>query len=116
MRHRSRHYRPDAPAIISEANSFLVAEAMHSAIFGGRDRGMNGTWLGTGWRAAKELGRRDISGKTGTTNEAKDVRFSGFNGKLVATAWVGLMTTGANWAAPLPVMSMVRQCGATHLD
>lgn len=78
-----------APAIISEANSFLVAEAMHSAIFGGRDRGMNGTWLGTGWRAAKELGRQDISGKTGTTNEAKDAWFSGFNGKLVATAWVG---------------------------
>ena len=40
-------------------------------------------------RAAKELGRRDISGKTGTTNEAKDAWFSGFNGKLVATAWVG---------------------------
>lgn len=78
-----------APSIISEANSFLVAEALHTAIFGGRDRGMGGTWLGTGWRAAKELGRQDIAGKTGTTNEAKDAWFSGFNSKIVATAWVG---------------------------
>ena len=78
-----------APSIISEANSFLVAEAMHTAIFGGRDRGMGATWLGTGWRAAKELGRQDIAGKTGTTNEAKDAWFSGFNSKVVATAWVG---------------------------
>ena len=62
---------------------------MHSAIFGGRDRGMNAGWMGTGWRAAKELGRSDIAGKTGTTNEAKDAWFSGFNSKLVATSWVG---------------------------
>ena len=78
-----------APQIISHANAFLVSEAMHSAIFGGRDRGMNAGWMGTGWRAAKELGRSDIAGKTGTTNEAKDAWFSGFNGKLVATSWVG---------------------------
>ncbi len=80
---------PLAPAIISHANAFLVSEAMHSAIFGGHDRGMNGSWLGTGWRAAKELNRQDIAGKTGTTNEAKDAWFSGFNNKIVATAWVG---------------------------
>ena len=78
-----------APQIISHANAFLVSEAMHSAIFGGRDRGMNAGWMGTGWRAAKELGRSDIAGKTGTTNEAKDAWFSGFNSKLVATSWVG---------------------------
>ena len=80
---------PLAPQIIPHANAFLVSEAMHSAIFGGKDRGMQGSWLGTGWRAAKELGRQDISGKTGTTNEAKDAWFSGFNSKLVATTWVG---------------------------
>ncbi|MFC3914768.1 penicillin-binding protein 1A [Pseudaeromonas sharmana] len=80
---------PLAPQIISHANAFLVSEAMHSAIFGGKDRGMQGSWLGTGWRAARELKRQDIAGKTGTTNEAKDAWFSGFNSKLVATTWVG---------------------------
>jgi len=35
------------------------------------------------------LKRRDLAGKTGTTNEAKDAWFSGYNGDYVATAWVG---------------------------
>ncbi|AYA03025.1 PBP1A family penicillin-binding protein [Acinetobacter sp. WCHAc010034] len=43
---------------------------------------------GTG-RAALKIGRNDLGGKTGTTNDAKDAWFAGFNGKLVAIAWVG---------------------------
>ena len=43
---------------------------------------------GTG-RAALKIGRDDIGGKTGTTNDAKDAWFAGFNGKLVTVAWVG---------------------------
>ena len=43
---------------------------------------------GTG-RAALKLGRSDLGGKTGTTNDAKDAWFSGFNGELVAVTWVG---------------------------
>ncbi len=77
-----------APRIISGANAFLVTEALHSAIYGGADRGL-GRWMGTGWRAAKELKRNDLAGKTGTTNEAKDAWFSGFTPNVVATAWVG---------------------------
>lgn len=77
-----------APRIITEANAFLIADALHSAIYGGGDRGLGG-WTGTGWRAAKELKRKDLAGKTGTTNEAKDAWFSGFTKYQVATAWVG---------------------------
>jgi penicillin-binding protein 1A len=43
---------------------------------------------GTG-RRALVLHRSDIAGKTGTTNEQQDAWFSGFNPKVVATAWVG---------------------------
>ena len=43
---------------------------------------------GTG-RAALKIGRDDLGGKTGTTNDAKDAWFAGFNGKLVSVAWVG---------------------------
>ncbi|MDF0751217.1 penicillin-binding protein 1A [Marinobacter sp. 71-i] len=44
--------------------------------------------LGTG-RRAQALGRDDISGKTGTTNEQKDTWFGGFNHEIATTVWVG---------------------------
>ncbi len=43
---------------------------------------------GTG-RNAMALGRGDLAGKTGTTNEQRDAWFSGFNHAVVTTAWVG---------------------------
>ena len=43
---------------------------------------------GTG-RAALRIGRNDLGGKTGTTNDAKDAWFAGFNGKLVTITSVG---------------------------
>jgi penicillin-binding protein 1A len=43
---------------------------------------------GTGQRA-RVLGRPDLAGKTGTTNDQMDGWFSGFNHALVATGWVG---------------------------
>jgi len=46
---------------------------------------------GTGQRALA-LGRGDIAGKTGTTNDQRDAWFSGFNPDVVTTAWVGFDT------------------------
>ncbi|WP_446431544.1 penicillin-binding protein 1A [Pseudomonas sp. 1121_17] len=43
---------------------------------------------GTG-RRAMALGRTDLAGKTGTTNESKDAWFSGYNADYVTTVWVG---------------------------
>lgn len=43
---------------------------------------------GTG-RRALSLGRKDLAGKTGTTNDQKDAWFNGYHPDLVATAWVG---------------------------
>jgi len=43
---------------------------------------------GTG-RRALALGRTDLAGKTGTTNESKDAWFSGYNADYMTTVWVG---------------------------
>ena len=43
---------------------------------------------GTGTRA-KRLGRKDIVGKTGTTNDVRDSWFCGYQAELVAVAWMG---------------------------
>lgn len=43
---------------------------------------------GTG-RGALALGRDDIAGKTGTTNEQRDTWFAGFNHQIATTAWLG---------------------------
>ena len=44
--------------------------------------------LGTG-RRALALGRSDLAGKTGTTNEQRDTWFAGYNHDLATTVWVG---------------------------
>ncbi|MEW6995334.1 penicillin-binding protein 1A [Colwelliaceae bacterium MEBiC 14330] len=76
-----------APRVISAQNAFLITQALNSAIWGA-DWSIKPGWQGTGWRA-RSLKRRDIAGKTGTTNEAKDAWFSGFNQKLITTSWIG---------------------------
>ncbi|MGT0149570.1 penicillin-binding transpeptidase domain-containing protein [Vibrio metschnikovii] len=57
-----------APQVISEQNAFLVREMMYSNIWGGGDWRAGTGWNGTGWRA-QTLRRRDVGGKTGTTND-----------------------------------------------
>ncbi len=63
---------------------------------------------GTGVRA-RSLGRSDIAGKTGTTNDQRDAWFNGYSPDLVAVTWVGFdqlrplgsRETGSSAALPL---------------
>lgn len=66
-----------APRAISASNAFLMTDMMKDVIR-----------RGTATRALV-LNRRDIAGKTGTTNDRRDAWFVGFNADLVGAAWVG---------------------------
>ncbi|GJL82398.1 MAG: peptidase [marine bacterium B5-7] len=72
--------RPDpryARQVLSPENTFLMTSMMRDVIR-----------VGTG-KKAMELGRNDLAGKTGTTNDFRDAWFSGFNDQVTATVWVG---------------------------
>jgi penicillin-binding protein 1A len=77
-----------APQVISEQTAFLVREMMYSNVWGGGNWREGTGWNGTGWRA-QTLKRRDIGGKTGTTNDSKDAWYNGYAPGVVAIAWVG---------------------------
>lgn len=75
----NKTYR-QATRIIKSSSAFDMANILQDVIV-----------HGTG-RAALKLGRNDLGGKTGTTNDAKDAWFAGFNGNLVTVSWVGFDT------------------------
>jgi penicillin-binding protein, 1A family len=66
-----------APRTIDPKNAFIMYKMLQDVI-----------QYGTG-RAALALGRSDIAGKTGTTNNQKDAWFVGFNTKLVTAVYIG---------------------------
>ncbi len=66
-----------APRIIPEQNAYLIQDMMRDVIR-----------RGTG-RRARALGRNDLSGKTGTSNDRRDAWFAGFNSDFVGIVWVG---------------------------
>jgi penicillin-binding protein 1A len=66
-----------APQIIRPQIAYLLSDMMADVIR-----------HGTAQRALV-LNRDDIAGKTGTTNDAHDAWFNGFNGNLVASVWTG---------------------------
>jgi len=78
-----------APRVISQQNAFLVNEMMRSVITGGGNWSKKTGWSGTAWRVANTIKRKDIGGKTGTTNDSKDAWFSGVSPHLVASTWIG---------------------------
>jgi len=68
---------PQPVSAISPQIAYLITSALQDTI-----------QKGTAQRA-KKLGRSDLAGKTGTTNDWHDAWFSGYNRDIVATAWVG---------------------------
>jgi penicillin-binding protein 1A len=67
----------EALRVIDPRNAFIMDNMMQDV-----------TRVGTAARAAR-LGRNDIAGKTGTTNEFVDGWFAGYQPSLVGIAWVG---------------------------
>ncbi|WP_434030416.1 penicillin-binding protein 1A [[Pseudomonas] boreopolis] len=66
-----------APRAIDERTAYQLVSMMRDVV-----------QRGTG-TAAKVLGREDVGGKTGSTNDHRDAWFSGFGGPFVTTVWVG---------------------------
>ena len=67
----------EAKRIIDERTAYIMTSMLQDVIK-----------RGTG-RRALSLGRSDIAGKTGTTNESKDSWFAGYNSDIVTTVWAG---------------------------
>ena len=86
-----------AERVIDARNAFIMTSMMQDVVR-----------FGTAARAM-QLGRGDLAGKTGTTNDQVDAWFCGFNPSLVAVAWIGFdqprslgaNETGAQAALPM---------------
>ncbi len=86
-----------AKQILSPQTAFIINTMMRDVIL-----------RGTG-RRALVIGRKDLAGKTGTTNEQRDAWFTGFHADLATIAWVGFdnprplgdRETGARAALPM---------------
>ena len=88
-----------APAkrVVDERNVFIINTMLRDVI-----------QRGTG-RKALTLNRKDLAGKTGTTNDATDTWFSGFHKNIATSVWVGFSDYSPVGAreygstAPLPI-------------
>ena len=86
-----------AERVIDARNAFIMTSIMRDVMR-----------IGTGARSGK-LGRHDLAGKTGTTNEFVDAWFAGYVSELVAVSWIGFDApqtlgrneTGAQAALPI---------------
>lgn len=66
-----------AERAIDARNAFIMTTLMQDVV-------RHGTAI-----KAMQLGRQDLAGKTGTTNDQVDAWFCGYNSSLVAVAWIG---------------------------
>lgn len=78
--------------VISERNAYIMDNLLRDVV----ERG-------TG-RRALQIGRREVAGKTGTSNNARDVWFAGYSSGLSTVVWMG-------YARP---RSLGRAAGGTH--
>ena len=91
-----------ATRIMTEQNNYIMNSILSDVIRSG-----------TGRRALR-IGRKDLAGKTGTTNDQKDAWFSGYSSTLVTTTWVGFdnnhplgsRETGSSAALPMWIYFM----------
>ncbi len=67
----------NAERAIDPRNAFVMTSLLRDVVA-----------YGTGARAM-QLGRRDLAGKTGTTNDNIDAWFCGYNASQVGVAWIG---------------------------
>ncbi len=68
---------PAAERVLDPRNAFIMTTLLQDVV-------RRGTAT-----AAMSLGRSDLAGKTGTTNDHRDAWFAGYNAYRVAVAWVG---------------------------
>ena len=86
-----------AERVVDPRNAFIMTTLLHDVVV-----------YGTGARV-QELKRKDLAGKTGTTNENVDAWFCGFNATHVGIAWIGfdqphsLGTNETGAVAALPI-------------
>ena len=66
-----------APRVLDERIHFLINDMLKDVVQRGTAK------------KAKSLGRQDLAGKTGTTNDQVDAWFNGYQKNLVASVWVG---------------------------
>jgi penicillin-binding protein 1A len=87
----------DAPRVIDPRNAWIMDSMLQDVVR-----------RGTGSRA-RTLNRKDIAGKTGTTNDYGDAWFCGYTPAVVAVSWIGFPTprnmgsgeTGGTAALPI---------------
>jgi penicillin-binding protein 1A len=102
MQARPEHAGESAERAIDGRNAFIMTNMLQDVVK-----------MGTATRAM-QLGRTDLAGKTGTTNEFVDAWFCGFGSGLVAVAWIGFDNphtlghneTGAQAALPMWISYM----------
>jgi penicillin-binding protein 1A len=88
----------DSMRVVDARNTFVMNSLLQEV-----------TRSGTAASAKRALGRGDIFGKTGTTNDSMDAWFAGFHPSLVAVVWIGYDTprklgdreTGGGLALPV---------------
>ena len=93
-----------AKQVLDPRNAFLMTSLLQEVVRSG-----------TATRA-QSLGRQDLAGKTGTTNDHIDAWFAGYHPSLVAVSWIGFDTpspmgageTGGQAALPMWIQYMAR--------